>query len=127
MSMVMLSRSIPHRTKSGGYATVILYILPVLFGGMAILAGNIALQHPAGGVGLLAAVMVGFIAASVPLVRMIDSMRAERGRSVVSLVRPARRGVAGVGRDDTRQDTRSPSGGSPFAELRRFQRNRAAR
>jgi hypothetical protein len=126
MSMVMLRRSISHRTKSGGYATVLLYGLPVVFGGMAILGGILALQHPGGGLGLLAAVMVGYIAASVPLVRMIDSMRAERGRSVVSLVRPARRGVSGVGRDDPRQDSRSPADGAPFTELRRLQRKRRA-
>ena len=76
-----------------------LYVLPVLFGVMAACAGGIAWHRPGAGLGVLFFTMVGYIAASVPLVRVIETRRANRLRPAVSLVRGGRRGQHAVGRD----------------------------
>ena len=84
------NRATQSPTKSGSYAVCMLYGLPVLFGAMAACAGGIAWHRPGTGLCMMVFVMAGYIAASVPLVRAIETKRAERVRPVVSLVRGGR-------------------------------------
>jgi hypothetical protein len=98
--------SIPSPTRFGSYAICMLYVLPVLFGAMAACAGGIAWHRPATGLCMMVFALVGYIAASVPLVRVIETMRAERVRPVISLVREGPRGQSGGDRNEVRHEVR---------------------
>jgi hypothetical protein len=101
------NRSNGNRTKSVSYAALMLYLPPVMFGVVAACAGGIAWQRPVTGLCMLLFAMVGYIAVATSLARVIETMRADRVRPVVSLVRGGRQGRSGVGRDEFSQEMRS--------------------
>jgi hypothetical protein len=82
----------PDRTKPDFNATLMLYLPPVLFGGMAACGGGIALQRPVAGLGLLVFALAGYIAVAALLAKAAAVKRADRVDPVISLVGEVRRG-----------------------------------
>jgi hypothetical protein len=101
------NRSNGSRTKSVSDVAFMLYLPPVMFGVVAACAGGIAWQRPVTGLCMLLFAMVGYIAVAVSLARVIETMRAEQLRPVVSLVGGGRQGRSGVGRDEFPREVRS--------------------
>jgi hypothetical protein len=82
----------PDRTKPDFNASLMLYIPPVLFGGMAACAGGIALQRPVAGLGLLVFALAGYIAVAALLAKAAAAKHVDRMDPVVSLVGGVPRG-----------------------------------
>lgn len=101
------NRSNRNRTKPVSYAAWMLYLPPVLFGVMAAGAGGLAYRWPVTGLCMLLFAVVGYVALAASLAKVIETMRADRVRPVVSLVRGGRYGRSAVGRDELPQEARS--------------------
>ena len=101
------NRSNGNRTKSVSYAALMLYLPPVMFGVVAACAGGIAWHRPVTGLCILLFALVGYIAVAASLARVIETMRPDRVRPVVSLVGGSRHGRSGVGRTEFPQEVRS--------------------
>lgn len=81
--------SIIGRLNPASFSRIMLYVLAVVFGAMAAIAGGIALQRPTTGLCMLLCVMISYIAASALLVSVIGDVReaaAEPNRQAVRLV-----------------------------------------
>jgi hypothetical protein len=101
------NRSNGNRTKSVSYAALILYLPPVMFGVVAAGAGGVAWQRPVTGLCILLFAMVGYIALAASVAGVVETMRPDRVRPVVSLVGGSRQARSGVGRNEFPQEVRS--------------------
>jgi hypothetical protein len=63
------------------YAVYMLYLLPILFGVVAVVAGGIAWHRPILGLVTLATVMAGYLATTALLASMIGTSQRAQARS----------------------------------------------